>query len=79
MIRNVLYHLAMAYGKENQQGESHYYFGLYFKKKEKTESALFHFSGRREALSAGCGPVEGNRQGDRITQGTEKRNTSSGP
>ncbi|MDP1992679.1 MAG: hypothetical protein Q8K00_16845, partial [Syntrophales bacterium] len=39
----VLYHLAMAYGKVNQQGDSHYYFGLYFKKKEKADSALFHF------------------------------------
>ena len=38
----VLYHLAMAYGKENQQGDSHYYFGLYFKKKDKADSALFH-------------------------------------
>ncbi|MBA4422725.1 MAG: hypothetical protein C0390_06425 [Syntrophus sp. (in: bacteria)] len=39
----VLYNLAMAYGKANQPGDSHYYFGLYFKKKEKAESALFHF------------------------------------
>jgi predicted Zn-dependent protease len=38
----VLYPLAMAYGKVNQQGDSHYYFGLYFKKKEKADSALFH-------------------------------------
>ncbi len=39
----VFYHLAMAYGKVNQPGDSHYYFGLYFKKKEKADSALFHF------------------------------------
>jgi len=39
----VLYHLAMAYGKANQPGDSHYYFGLYFKKKDKADSALFHF------------------------------------
>ncbi len=39
----VLYNLAMAYGKANQPGDSHYYFGLYFKKKEKADSALFHF------------------------------------
>ncbi len=38
----VLYHLAMAYGKVNEPGESHYYFGLYFKKKDKADSALFH-------------------------------------
>ncbi|EKD22061.1 MAG: hypothetical protein ACD_87C00182G0001 [uncultured bacterium] len=37
------YNLAMAYGKVNQLGDSHYYFGLYFKKKGKTDSALFHF------------------------------------
>jgi predicted Zn-dependent protease len=37
------YNLAMAYGKANQLGDSHYYFGLYFKKKGKTDSALFHF------------------------------------
>lgn len=39
----VLYSLAMAYGKTDRQGDSHYYFGLYFKKREKTESAIFHF------------------------------------
>ena len=38
----VYYDLAMAYGKANQQGDSHYYFGLYFKKKDKADSALFH-------------------------------------
>jgi predicted Zn-dependent protease len=37
------YNLAMAYGKANQLGDSHYYFGLYFKKKGKADSALFHF------------------------------------
>lgn len=37
------YSMAMAYGKAGQLGDSHYYFGLYFKKKGKTESALFHF------------------------------------
>lgn len=37
------YNLAMAYGKANQLGDSHYYFGLHFKKKGKTDSALFHF------------------------------------
>ena len=37
------YNLAMTYGKTGGTGDSHYYFGLYFKKKGKTESALFHF------------------------------------
>jgi predicted Zn-dependent protease len=40
--QEVLYNLAMSYGKANKPGESHYYFGLYFKKKGKKESALFH-------------------------------------
>jgi len=40
---NTYYHLAMAYGKANEQGESHYNFGIYFKKKKKMKSALFHF------------------------------------
>ncbi len=44
----VLYNLAFAYGKMNNQGESHYYFGVYFMKKAKPESALFHF---KEALT----------------------------
>ena len=37
------YSLAMAYGRANQHSDSHYYFGLYFKKKGKADSALFHF------------------------------------
>lgn len=37
------YHIAMSYGRLNQQGDSHYYFGLHFKKKQKEDSALFHF------------------------------------
>lgn len=44
---NINYHIAMSYGRLNQTGESHYYFGLYFKKEKKNESALFHF---RKAL-----------------------------
>jgi predicted Zn-dependent protease len=42
------YNLAVAYGRTNNLGESHYYFGIYFKKKNKNKSALFHF---REALN----------------------------
>lgn len=40
---NILYQIAMSYGRLSRQGESHYYFGLYFKKEKKKESALFHF------------------------------------
>ncbi len=43
----VFYNLAVAYGRTNNMGESHYYFGIYFNKKHKMESAVFHF---REAL-----------------------------
>ncbi|MEN6318733.1 MAG: M48 family metalloprotease [Syntrophaceae bacterium] len=44
---DVYYNIAMAYGKANNSGESHYNFGIYFKKKNKMESSLFHF---KEAL-----------------------------
>ena len=44
---DIHYHIAMSYGRLNQRGEAHYYFGLYFKKERKKESALFHF---RKAL-----------------------------
>jgi beta-barrel assembly-enhancing protease len=47
----VLYTLAMAYGKVDQPGESHYYFGIYFKKKGKPESALFHFKAATKYFS----------------------------
>jgi beta-barrel assembly-enhancing protease len=38
----IYYNLAMVYGKTGQAGDSHYYFGIYFKKKGKMDSALFH-------------------------------------
>jgi len=44
---DVYYNIAMAYGKTNNPGDSHYYFGIYFKMKQKNDSALFHF---KEAL-----------------------------
>ncbi len=44
---NIPYHLATNYGHLNNPGESHYFFGIHFMKKKKTDSALFHF---REAL-----------------------------
>ncbi len=46
----VYYNLAMAYGKSRQSGDSHYYFGLYFKKKGKNDSALFHFKEAQKYL-----------------------------
>ena len=43
----VYYSMGMVYGKLKDMGNSHYYFGIYFKKQRKTETALFHF---KEAL-----------------------------
>ena len=40
---DVYYTMAMIYGKTNHPYESHYYFGKYFRRKLKKESALFHF------------------------------------
>lgn len=47
------YYIAMCHGRLNQQGEAHYYFGLYFKKEKKKESALFHFRKAREYFPEG--------------------------
>lgn len=44
---NIRYYIAMAYGKLKNHGDSHYNFGLHFKKMEKRNSAVFHF---KEAL-----------------------------
>lgn len=40
---DIHYYIAMAYGKLNILGDSHYNFGLYFKKLNKKDTALFHF------------------------------------
>jgi len=55
---DINYHIAMAYGKLNNQGESHYYFGLYFKKAKKKESSLFHFKEALKYFSAGSERTE---------------------
>ena len=39
----ITYGLATAYGKLNNEAESHYWFGTYFKMKKKKDSALFHY------------------------------------
>ncbi len=41
---DIYYSIAMAYGKMGNKGDSHYYFGMSFKKGNKTESARFHFN-----------------------------------
>jgi predicted Zn-dependent protease len=40
---DIYYNMAVAYGRTGDRGNSHYHFGVYFKKKKKRESALFHF------------------------------------
>jgi predicted Zn-dependent protease len=45
------YNMAMVYGKMGQTGDSHYYFGLYFKKKGKMDSALFHLKAALKDVS----------------------------
>jgi len=49
---DVCYDLAVAYGKAAEKGPSHYYFGRYFKMKDKKESALFHFQAALKELPA---------------------------
>ena len=57
-----IYNLAMIYGKANNKLESHYYFGIYFKKKKKLESALFHFKAALENIPPGSTRVEDIRK-----------------
>jgi len=40
---DIYYNMAMTYGRTNHPGESHYYFGRFFKEKKRKDSALFHF------------------------------------
>ncbi|MBW2631032.1 MAG: M48 family metalloprotease [Deltaproteobacteria bacterium] len=49
-----IYHnLAMLYGKINIPGKSHYNFGIFFKKKHKLKSALFHFKAAQNFFPPG--------------------------
>jgi len=47
---DICYDLAVAYGRTGRKGDSHYYFGRYFKIKDKRESALFHFQAALKTL-----------------------------
>ena len=49
----IYYNLAMTYGKTNNPGESHYNFGIYFKKMNKNKSALFHFKAAQNYFPPG--------------------------
>ena len=50
---DIHYNMAVAYGRTGDSGNSHYHFGLYFKKKRKRESALFHFQAARPHFPKG--------------------------
>lgn len=50
---DINYHIAMSYGRLNQMADFHYYFGLYLKKENKTQSALFHFRKAQEYTTEG--------------------------
>jgi predicted Zn-dependent protease len=57
----IYYNMAMIYGKTNHPYQSHYYFGQYFKRKLKRESALFHFQAALKYVSPD-GPEAGEIQ-----------------
>jgi predicted Zn-dependent protease len=59
---DIHYYIAMTYGKLNIQGESHYNFGLYFKKIKKKDSALFHFKKAQDYFP------QGSERADAINQ-----------
>ncbi len=49
----IYYNLAMLYGKTNVPGQSHYNFGIFFKKEHKFKSALFHFRAAEKIFPPG--------------------------
>ena len=55
---DIIYHIAMAYGKLGNQGEFHYYFGLHLKKEKKKDSSIFHFKEALKYFSAGSERAE---------------------
>lgn len=70
---NIYYNLAMTYGKTNNPGESHYNFGIYFKKMNKNKSALFHFKAAQNYF-----PI-GTEKGNRIQNEIESLAQPSSP
>jgi predicted Zn-dependent protease len=40
---DIYYNMAMTLGRTNHPGDSHYYFGRFFKEKNRKDSALFHY------------------------------------
>ena len=49
----IYYNLAMLYGKTDMRGKSHYNFGIFFKKKHRFKSALFHFKAAQSFFPPG--------------------------
>ncbi|MDQ1278340.1 MAG: hypothetical protein QG555_1383, partial [Thermodesulfobacteriota bacterium] len=47
----IYYNMAMIYGKTDHPYESHLYFGQYFKRKLKRDSAIFHFQAALKYVS----------------------------
>ena len=64
----IYYNLAMVYGKTGGTGDSHYYFGLYFKKKGKMDSALFHFKAALKEFSQNHPKSKEIQKGNRFTE-----------
>lgn len=48
---NIYHSLGMMYGRTGDNGMSHYNFGIYFKKKGKPDSAIFHFQSALQFFS----------------------------
>lgn len=59
---DIHYYIAMTYGKLNIMGESHYNFGLYFKKLNKKDTALFHFKKALDYFPPGSGRADAINQ-----------------
>jgi tetratricopeptide (TPR) repeat protein len=69
---DINYHIAMSYGRLNQPGESHYYFGLHFKNEKKSESALFHFR-KAQAFFP-----EGSKKADLVSAAIKELDSGAG-
>ncbi len=50
---NIYYNIAMMYGRTGDNAMSHYNFGIFFKKKGKTDSAIHHFEQALKLFSPG--------------------------
>jgi beta-barrel assembly-enhancing protease len=74
----VYYTMAMIYGRTDHPYESHYYFGQYFKRKLKKESALFHYQAALKYVSPN-GPEAEKIQKEILSLKKTVGNTGSRP